>query len=102
LGLIGLVDIFRKVDPMSPMSDTKDRGVFFDPNIGLVTQTNLENKARGVEIVVETHNPIIGPPPDVRGFYTIAGFSGHGFSTPPPRDASWPTSSPIAIRNSYD
>jgi sarcosine oxidase subunit beta len=25
------------------------------------------------------HNPIIGPAPEVAGFYTIAGFSGHGF-----------------------
>ena len=29
------------------------------------------------------HNPIIGPSLDVDGFYTIAGFSGHGFQHAP-------------------
>ena len=29
------------------------------------------------------HNPIIGPAPDVDGFFTIAGFSGHGFQHSP-------------------
>ena len=28
-------------------------------------------------------NPIIGPPRDVDGFFTIAGFSGHGFQHAP-------------------
>ena len=28
-------------------------------------------------------NPIIGPSPDVAGFFTIAGFSGHGFQHSP-------------------
>jgi sarcosine oxidase subunit beta len=29
------------------------------------------------------HNAIIGPSSDVDGFYTIAGFSGHGFQHAP-------------------
>ena len=29
------------------------------------------------------HNPIIGRSSDVDGFYTIAGFSGHGFQQAP-------------------
>ena len=29
------------------------------------------------------HNPIIGPASEVSGFYTIAGFSGHGFQHSP-------------------
>jgi sarcosine oxidase subunit beta len=29
------------------------------------------------------HNPIIGPAVEVAGFYTIAGFSGHGFQHSP-------------------
>jgi sarcosine oxidase subunit beta len=33
----------------------------------------------GLYEMTPDHNPIIGPAPDVGGFYTIAGFSGHGF-----------------------
>jgi sarcosine oxidase subunit beta len=29
------------------------------------------------------HNPIIGAAPQLGGFYTIAGFSGHGFQHSP-------------------
>jgi sarcosine oxidase subunit beta len=29
------------------------------------------------------HNPIIGASTDVDGFYTVAGFSGHGFQHSP-------------------
>lgn len=29
------------------------------------------------------HNPIIGPSSEVEGFFTIAGFSGHGFQHSP-------------------
>ncbi len=33
----------------------------------------------GLYEMTPDHNPIIGPAPDVAGFFTIAGFSGHGF-----------------------
>jgi sarcosine oxidase subunit beta len=33
----------------------------------------------GLYEMTPDHNPIIGPAPDIDGFYTIAGFSGHGF-----------------------
>jgi sarcosine oxidase subunit beta len=37
----------------------------------------------GLYEMTPDHNPIIGPAPDVGGFYTIAGFSGHGFQHSP-------------------
>ncbi|HYU80726.1 MAG TPA: FAD-binding oxidoreductase [Vicinamibacterales bacterium] len=37
----------------------------------------------GLYEMTPDHNPIIGPSSDVRGFYTIAGFSGHGFQHSP-------------------
>jgi sarcosine oxidase subunit beta len=37
----------------------------------------------GLYEMTPDHNPIIGPSPDVEGFYTIAGFSGHGFQHSP-------------------
>jgi sarcosine oxidase subunit beta len=37
----------------------------------------------GLYEMTPDHNPIIGPAPDVDGFYTIAGFSGHGFQHSP-------------------
>ena len=37
----------------------------------------------GLYEMTPDHNPIIGAAPDVRGFYTIAGFSGHGFQHSP-------------------
>jgi sarcosine oxidase subunit beta len=37
----------------------------------------------GLYEMTPDHNPIIGPSPDVEGFYTIAGFSGHGFQHAP-------------------
>lgn len=37
----------------------------------------------GLYEMTPDHNPIIGPAHDVRGFYTIAGFSGHGFQHSP-------------------
>ncbi len=37
----------------------------------------------GLYEMTPDHNPIIGPSPDVQGFYTIAGFSGHGFQHAP-------------------
>ena len=37
----------------------------------------------GLYEMTPDHNPIIGPAPDVPGFYTIAGFSGHGFQHAP-------------------
>ena len=37
----------------------------------------------GLYEMTPDHNPIIGPAPEVRGFYTIAGFSGHGFQHSP-------------------
>lgn len=33
----------------------------------------------GLYEMTPDHNPIIGPAPEVAGFFTIAGFSGHGF-----------------------
>ena len=37
----------------------------------------------GLYEMTPDHNPIIGPSMDVDGFYTIAGFSGHGFQHAP-------------------
>lgn len=37
----------------------------------------------GLYEMTPDHNPIIGPSTDVDGFYTIAGFSGHGFQHAP-------------------
>jgi sarcosine oxidase subunit beta len=37
----------------------------------------------GLYEMTPDHNPIIGPASQVRGFYTIAGFSGHGFQHSP-------------------
>jgi sarcosine oxidase subunit beta len=37
----------------------------------------------GLYEMTPDHNPIIGASPDVQGFYTIAGFSGHGFQHSP-------------------
>lgn len=37
----------------------------------------------GLYEMTPDHNPIIGPAADVEGFYTIAGFSGHGFQHAP-------------------
>lgn len=37
----------------------------------------------GLYEMTPDHNPIIGPSNDVEGFYTIAGFSGHGFQHSP-------------------
>jgi sarcosine oxidase, subunit beta len=37
----------------------------------------------GLYEMTPDHNPIIGPAGDVEGFYTIAGFSGHGFMHAP-------------------
>ena len=37
----------------------------------------------GLYEMTPDHNPIIGPSPDVDGFFTVAGFSGHGFQHSP-------------------
>jgi sarcosine oxidase, subunit beta len=37
----------------------------------------------GLYEMTPDHNPIIGPANDVSGFYTVAGFSGHGFQHSP-------------------
>jgi sarcosine oxidase subunit beta len=37
----------------------------------------------GLYEMTPDHNPIIGPSPHVKGFFTIAGFSGHGFQHSP-------------------
>lgn len=37
----------------------------------------------GLYEMTPDHNPIIGPAPEIGGFYTIAGFSGHGFQHSP-------------------
>jgi sarcosine oxidase subunit beta len=37
----------------------------------------------GLYEMTPDHNPIIGPAPALSGFYTIAGFSGHGFQHSP-------------------
>jgi sarcosine oxidase, subunit beta len=37
----------------------------------------------GLYEMTPDHNPIIGPSSDVEGFFTIAGFSGHGFQHSP-------------------
>jgi sarcosine oxidase subunit beta len=37
----------------------------------------------GLYEMTPDHNPIIGPSPDVAGFYALAGFSGHGFQHAP-------------------
>ena len=37
----------------------------------------------GLYEMTPDHNPIIGPAPEMEGFYTVAGFSGHGFQHSP-------------------
>jgi sarcosine oxidase subunit beta len=37
----------------------------------------------GLYEMTPDHNPIIGPSPHVEGFFTVAGFSGHGFQHSP-------------------
>ena len=37
----------------------------------------------GLYEMTPDHNPIIGSSPEVEGFFTIAGFSGHGFQHSP-------------------
>jgi sarcosine oxidase subunit beta len=37
----------------------------------------------GLYEMTPDHNPIIGPSPSLDGFFTIAGFSGHGFQHSP-------------------
>ena len=37
----------------------------------------------GLYEMTPDHNPIIGPAREVAGFYTVAGFSGHGFQHSP-------------------
>jgi len=37
----------------------------------------------GLYEMTPDHNPIVGPVPEVRGLFTIAGFSGHGFQHSP-------------------
>lgn len=48
-----------------------------------LTDAAVSHAWAGLYEMTPDHNPIIGPSNDVEGFYTIAGFSGHGFQHAP-------------------
>ena len=48
-----------------------------------LTDAAVSHAWAGLYEMTPDHNPIIGPSSDVEGFYTIAGFSGHGFQHAP-------------------
>ncbi len=48
-----------------------------------LTDAAVSHAWAGLYEMTPDHNPIIGPSNDVDGFYTIAGFSGHGFQHSP-------------------
>jgi sarcosine oxidase subunit beta len=48
-----------------------------------LTDAAVSHAWAGLYEMTPDHNPIIGPSTDVDGFYTIAGFSGHGFQHAP-------------------
>ena len=48
-----------------------------------LTDAAVSHAWAGLYEMTPDHNPIIGPAADVAGFYTIAGFSGHGFQHAP-------------------
>ena len=48
-----------------------------------LTDAAVSHAWAGLYEMTPDHNPIIGPSADVEGFYTIAGFSGHGFQHAP-------------------
>ena len=48
-----------------------------------LTEAAVSHAWAGLYEMTPDHNPIIGASSDVDGFYTIAGFSGHGFQHAP-------------------
>jgi sarcosine oxidase, subunit beta len=83
--------LFGMGDPdETPGFDTTVRWDFL-PKVTEVAVTRLPAMAdaavshawAGLYEMTPDHNPIIGPSGDVTGFYTIAGFSGHGFQHAP-------------------
>jgi sarcosine oxidase subunit beta len=48
-----------------------------------LTDAAVSHAWAGLYEMTPDHNPIIGPAREVSGFYTIAGFSGHGFQHSP-------------------
>ena len=48
-----------------------------------LTDAAVSHAWAGLYEMTPDHNPIIGPSTDVDGFFTIAGFSGHGFQHAP-------------------
>jgi sarcosine oxidase, subunit beta len=48
-----------------------------------LTDAAVSHAWAGLYEMTPDHNPIIGPAAEVDGFYTIAGFSGHGFQHSP-------------------
>ncbi|HUE89640.1 MAG TPA: FAD-binding oxidoreductase [Vicinamibacterales bacterium] len=48
-----------------------------------LSEASVSHAWAGLYEMTPDHNPIIGPAPEVVGFYTIAGFSGHGFQHSP-------------------
>lgn len=48
-----------------------------------LTEAAVSHAWAGLYEMTPDHNAIIGPSSDVEGFYTIAGFSGHGFQHAP-------------------
>jgi sarcosine oxidase subunit beta len=49
----------------------------------LLQHASIAHAWAGLYEMTPDHNPIIGPVPGVDGFFTIAGFSGHGFQHSP-------------------
>src|SRR5579871_837250 len=48
-----------------------------------LSNASISHAWAGLYEMTPDHNPIIGPTPEVQGFFTIAGFSGHGFQHSP-------------------
>ena len=48
-----------------------------------LADASISHAWAGLYEMTPDHNPIIGPAPDLGGFYSIAGFSGHGFQHSP-------------------
>ncbi len=73
-----------------PGFDTTVRWDFLPEVIGVavhrlpaLTDAAVSHAWAGLYEMTPDHNPIIGPAPELEGFYTIAGFSGHGFQHSP-------------------
>jgi sarcosine oxidase subunit beta len=83
--------LFGMADPdEQPGFDTTVRWDFLPQVIELAVRrlprladAAISHAWAGLYELTPDHNPIIGPAPEMKGFYTVAGFSGHGFQHSP-------------------